>query len=299
MPFMAAAAGDGGGRAYVMKGARNGADEVLADIVQSFGFGTDLGRGVFLDLLYKNEGQADEGHRDGFGAQLFYRRDLAGRLSGELGAGVLWTFNTTRQDGVEVNDKRRGLMVSAALLYRFRDSFYLRAQYDRVNARGSFRTDTLLVGLQADFERRAPSVPDGRTEATALVGITMMNTSAARAAFAYQAEVRRSFGAEAACSLTLLREQDNRVASRESAGAQCWYVKQASPRWRLGAGAGPLLVYDYKADESTRLGALLSLEASRSARAGVEGGVRFSRLAVPGRPARDADLFMGFARVVF
>jgi len=288
------------GRAYLMKGALIGGPEPFDDIVTSFAFGARLGERFSADLVYKNEGHGDDGHRDGFGAQLFYRLPFSSRFSAEAGAGVLWTFNTVRRDGIEVNEKDTAALLSAALVYRLKRTFSLRAQYDLVHAPGSFRTQTVLLGIQSDFERReAAPLGGAEVEVTALVGVSMMNTSAARAGLAYQAELRRPFGRDLACSASVLREEDNRVANRTSVAAQCWYVKQLSPRWRMSAGVGPLAAVDHSDGDTTRLGALISVELAKHVRDSVALGARFSRLAVPTHPARDADLFMLFARAVF
>ena len=292
------AADEGAGRAYVMKGALVGGPDPFDDIVTTMAFGRKLGEHWYLDFLYKNEGHAEEGHRDGFGLQLFYQRNIAGRLFAEAGAGVLWTFNTRRVDGLEVNDKQYGLIVSAALLYRL-DGYYLRAQYDNVQVEGSFRTHTVLLGLQADFGQRAPRDPDAASEVTFLGGISMMNTSAARASPAMQLEARRYLGSDFACSISLLAEAHNRISSRQSLAAQCWYVKQISPTWRMSAGLGPIVTHAAYVEDDTRIGALISLEASKRINETWEGGARFSRLAVPTVAARDADLLMLFGRVLF
>ncbi|HEX7052868.1 MAG TPA: hypothetical protein VF211_02895 [Burkholderiales bacterium] len=296
------------GRGYLMKGKLAGGPSVFDDVVASFALGARLGRDWHADLLYKNEGHADEGHRDGFGVALMRRIPIAGRLSAELGGGLLWTFNTVRRDdGDEANEKRGALVASAALLYRFDPTFSLRAQLDRVIAPGSFSTSTLLLGLQADFERREAGAAAGGSspaargvEAALFAGAAMMNTGEARASFAFGAEARRHFGADFACSASVLRENDNRLVSRESAALQCWYVRAVSETWRIGAGAGPALVFMHSDDgDTTRLGAMLSLEASKRVSDSLEAGLRFSRLAVPHPSARDADLFLLFARRAF
>ena len=293
------AADEGAGRAYVMKGALAGGPAAFDDIVTTMAFGRKLGEHWYIDFIYKNEGHADEGHRDGFGPQLFYQRNIAGRLSAELGAGVLWTFNTRRVGGVEVNDKEQGWIASAALLYRLDASYYVRAQYDNVHVQGSFRTHTVLLGLQADFGQRTPRDPDAASEVTLFTGISMMNTSAARASPAVQLEARRYLGSEFACSISVLAEAHNRISSRQSLAGQCWYVKQISPTWRMSAGLGPIVTHAAYVEDDTRIGALISLEASKRINETWEGGARFSRLAVPTVAARDADLLMVFARVLF
>jgi len=293
------AADEGAGRAYAMKGALSGGPAPFEDIVTTMAFGRRLGEHWYVDFLYKNEGHADEGHRDGFGAQLFYQRNVAGRLSAEVGAGVLWTFNTRRVEGIEVNDKQYGWIVSAALLYRMHNSNYLRVQYDNVQVQDSFRTHTLLLGLQADFGQRTTRDPDAASEVTLLAGFSMMNTSAARASAAMQLEARRYLGSDFACSLSVLAESDNRISSRQSLAGQCWYVKQVSPTWRMSAGLGPLVTHAAYVEDDTRIGALISLEAAKRINPKWEGGARFSRLAVPTVPARDADLLMLFGRRLF
>ena len=293
------AADEGAGRAYLMKGALAGGPAAFDDIVTTMAFGRKIGEHWYVDVLYKNEGHADEGHRDGFGAQAFYQHNVAGRLYAELGGGVLWTFNTRRNNGIEVNEKKHGLIASAALLYRVHDGFHLRAQYDNVQVEGSFPTHTLLVGLQADFGQRTPRDLDAPMEVTLLAGISMMNTSAARASPAVQLEARRYLGSDFACSISVIGESNNRISSRQSLGGQCWYVKQVSPTWRMSAGVGPIVTHAVYEEDDTRIGALISLEAAKRINEDSEGGVRFTRLAVPTLPARDADLFMFFGRRLF
>lgn len=297
------------GRAYLMKGALQGGPPALDDIVTSFAFGTRVAERLYVDLVYKNEGHAVEGHRDGFGIELLYRLPLGTDVSAELGGGFLATFNTTRRDGIEVNEKQRGLIGSAALLYRLREALYLRAQYDHVQSPASFRTHTFLLGLQFDatlVEREGArsgherSASGTKTEAALLVGVSMLNTSAARGSLSVQLELRRALRRDLACSVSVLRENDSRVANREAAAAQCWYLQQLSPDWRAAAGLGPMVIVDHKDDaDNTRLGALLSIEAGRRVGRASEAGLRFSRLAVPTVPARDSDLFLAFGRVRF
>lgn len=293
------AADEGAGRAYIMKGALAGGPAAFDDIVTTMAFGRKLGEHWYIDFLYKNEGHAEEGHRDGFGAQLFYQRNVQGKLFAEFGGGLLWTFNTRQNNGLEVNEKKHGWLASAALLYRFHDAFHLRAQYDYVHVKDSFRTHTVLVGVQADFGQRAPRDPEAPMELTLLGGVSMMNTSAARASPVVQLEARRFIGNDFACSISLIGEAHNRISSRQSLAGQCWYVKQISPTWRMSVGAGPIVTHAAYVEDDTRIGALISLEASKRINEEWEGGARFSRLAVPTLPARDADLFLLFARVLF
>lgn len=296
----ALASGEGGGRAYLLKGALHGGPPAIDDIVTTFAFGSRVAKRLYVDLVYKNEGHAVEGHRDGFGIELLYRVPLGGDVSAELGAGLLATFNTRWRDGIEVNEKQRGVIGTAALLYRLREAVYVRAQYDHVQSPASFRTHTFLLGLQFDANGHERSAPEGNTEAALLVGVSMLNTSAARGSLSVQLELRRALGRDLACSVSVLRENDSRVANREAAAAQCWYLQRLSPEWRMAAGVGPMVIVDHKDDaDNTRLGALLSIEASRRVGRSTEAGLRFSRLAVPTVPARDSDLFLAFGRVRF
>lgn len=297
------------GRAYGMLGRGTGGEAVLDGPIFTLAFGTKLSDNVYLDIVHKNEGHADRNpmgiqrHRDDFGGELFYHMDFSDKLSAEAGAGLVATFNTTHKDGIQVDDKKLGAIVSAALIYKLRENLSVRAQYDQVNVPGDFSTKIVSVGLQHDFDAASTSraaASDGKTEVSVMGGVTKMNRAAVKSGRGYQAEIRRYIADDYACSVSIINEGENEVSARRDIAGQCWYVKNAGKDWKLSAGVGPVLTQETRfEDDKTKLGALISIEAAYKVSKHTEVGGRFSRLAYPGKPARDSDLGMVFGRVKF
>jgi hypothetical protein len=63
------------------------------------------------DFVYYNEGHPDNNHRDGFAAQLVYSNALHRDVTAEFGAGPYLSMNTTKINGVQINDSNLGALL--------------------------------------------------------------------------------------------------------------------------------------------------------------------------------------------
>jgi hypothetical protein len=154
----------------------------------------------------------------------------------------------------------------------------------------------LGLGRQFGFTR-----PDPVTEAGGpwwlggSAGNSITNMSGRAGAFAGVLEARRSLGERFehwAVSTKFLFEGDDKVkVDRRGAAAQLWYVQQVTPRFSMGAGLGPYVARNRRADVDPTSGNLLvSFQAERALSRQFRAFVNFNRVKTF-RQTDDRDLF--------
>lgn len=262
------------------------------------GFGDVLNDYLSVYLAYLNEGHPINHHRDGFAALGSLRWPVSNRLVLELSAGPYFSMDTTSVDNQPRNDKRWGLLTSAAVRYYLvPNRFFLKMQYNHVQMIGGHSSDAALFGIGSDFGGNPhPAFSDGKTQVSVWAGTSQTNHPQVPMEKGYMVELKRPLGNAWAYSASLVYEGNNGVAGRRGVAAQFWYVAPIGSKWSISAGVGPYLSYDRdEVSRRARLNALFSAQVSYQFTHDWAASVRFNRVAT--RTDKDQDMFMvGLAR---
>lgn len=262
------------------------------------GFGDVLNDYLSVYLAYVNEGHPVNHHRDGFAALGSLRWPVSDRLVLELSAGPYFSMDTTSVDNQSRNNKRWGLLTSAAVRYYLvPNRFFLKAQYNHIQMIGGHASDAALFGIGSDFGGNPhPAFSDGKTQLSVWAGTSQTNHPQVPMEKGYMVELKRPLGNAWAYSASLVYEGNNGVAGRRGVAAQFWYVAPIRNKWTISAGLGPYLSYDRdEVSRRARLNALFSAQVSYQFTHDWAASVRFNRVAT--RTDKDQDMFMvGLAR---
>ncbi|MDG0817103.1 hypothetical protein [Bdellovibrio svalbardensis] len=256
----------------------------------------DISEKASVGIIYYNEGHPENNHRDGYAAMGWRKQDFNDKLSFEVGVGPYYSMNTTNIDGEQFNNKHIGALAAAAVLYHFQGSnISLRAQYNHAEASGSFRTDTILIGVQADLGRATHSRNSNGssypTEISMWVGPSHTTQSDAGIPTGYQAEVRTQVSDNIAYSVDALSEGNSGLSNRKGVAGQVWYVSPSKNDWRVEAGAGPYLAHDNaEGRNDNQLLAIVTIRVNKKVTKRLKLGISFNRV-ISGND-RDQDMFL-------
>lgn len=262
------------------------------------GFGDALNDYLSVYVAYLNEGHPADHHRDGFAALGSLRLPVGDRVAFELSAGPYFSMDTTHVDNEPRNEKRLGLLASAAVRYYVvPNGFFLKLQYNHVQMINGFNSDTVLFGVGSDFRGDpAPALSDGKTQVSIWAGTSQTNHPQVPIEKGYMVELKRPLGNAWAYSASFVYEGNNGTAGRRGVAAQFWYVAPVLSRWALSAGVGPYLSRDRdEPSDRIRLNALFSAQVSYQVTNNWAASLRFNRVATGND--KDQDMFMvGLAR---
>ncbi len=228
-----------------------------------------------LSLLYLNEGHPVDHHRDGFGAQAWFRTSpLGGRFALAAGVGPYYYFDTTsRGPGGYVNHHGLGLIYSLAAAVQVNDRWALQLRLNRVDARKQFDTNTWLLGIGYQLDgapaRSSVAAPYATTlpnEVTILAGQTIVNSFESERGGAAGIEYRRAYSRHLEWSVGFLKEGDGQRVNRKGISAQGWLMQSTSDnRISFGIGLGPYFTVERRnaagLEEGERLAGMVSLSA--------------------------------------
>jgi len=240
-------------------------------------FGKELkGRGpgdskVRIDFIHYNEGHPQNNHRDGIATQVVFRKDISDRVKAEFGIGPYFTMNTTTVDGVELDDKRLGVLATAAVLYYFTSNgWHIRAQYNHVNVPGASRSDAVLVGLGKDFgvsnyRDSRDFDPNSSIWLNVAAGNTITNHGGTNPSANAQIELKKYYGGGFAWSVAAIHEGDDDVRrDRDGVAVQAWYVQPVTEKTSVSAGVGPYFAVNKRGSNNVELNALVSVRVERT-----------------------------------
>ncbi|GAB3628513.1 hypothetical protein PTE30175_03397 [Pandoraea terrae] len=208
-------------------------------------------------LIYLNEGHVPDHHRDGTGAQLWWRSGQAdvGPVF-EVGAGPYRFFDTTAAgNGAGFADAHGwGVLASAAANWYFESGWFASLRVNRVQARHSYNSTALIAGLGYRFgseTKPRDAAPeglydwrDGRWEIDGALGKTVVNSFHSEHAFAKSADLRLKLTDHLTGSVSFINEGDARLERRWGGAAQLWLDDQLTERFSVGAGMGPYVAID-------------------------------------------------------
>ena len=257
-----------------------------------------------LDIVYYNEGHPDNNHRDGYAAQLVFRKNLQPTLGVELGVGPYFSMNRTTVNGVESDDARAGALVSLALIGRL-DAYSQGLQwllgYNHVAITGAPNSDAIVIGLGKEIGATRSSTPGGASDGHpiwlgASYGFAQTNHSGPGYRPSYSLEAKQYYH-QFAVSLSGVEEGNDGVrVDRRGIAAQAWYVQPFSENWSVSAGAGPYVSKNKLGTDRTTLSGLFSVQVDRSIGKDWKVFTNFARV-VTFTDKNDADLVtFGFMR---
>ncbi len=226
----------------------------------AFEYQQGMGENIAASFSWLNEGHVPGHHRDGQAVQIWGRANvLDRRLSLAAGIGPYRYFDTTvssSASGNHTNIHGWGLVGSLSATYYTGRSWLLQLRANRVVARNSIDTNSLMLGvgyqLEPVSERGPLSFPpyqSGKTttdEFTVFLGRTIVNSYQSENGVASAIEYRHGLARHVDVTVSWLNEGDARLVRRSGVTAQLWAVREvlASDRLILGVGFGPYLAID-------------------------------------------------------
>ncbi|MFV9997269.1 MAG: hypothetical protein AB8W37_05855 [Arsenophonus endosymbiont of Dermacentor nuttalli] len=104
-------------------------------------------------MAYLNERHSNNNYRDGFAIIGTGILNFNQRMKLDFSVGPYFSMNTTRRNKQVYNDKRVGIYGSIAFVYHLiPDELFLKAQYNHVQMPSSFTTDSVMLGIGANFQ---------------------------------------------------------------------------------------------------------------------------------------------------
>ena len=185
-----------------------------------------------LDLIHFNEGHPKNNHRDGFSAQMVYRKPVNQKLNLELGLGPYFSMNTTTIKGVEFNDAKLGALLSVATLVdleRFSPGLHMRYALNHVSMPGAHSSLALLVGVGKYFDK-IPARIQSESYSNPIwlgvaAGISQTNHGDAEDALGFSVEAKKYYGSHWGASISGIMEGDDEVrVHRNGVAVQGWFV---------------------------------------------------------------------------
>ena len=260
-----------------------------------------------IDFAYYNEGHPDNNHRDGFALQWVAVRPLGGRFIGELGLGPYLSMNTTTLAGRQRDDSHWGLLLSAAVqmplgalpLPALPAGTHLRLGFNQALMRDVHRSRALMLGIGRQFGAASPDPGTEPATGPWWIGVSYGNSNTNMAgtdsAHAAVLETRTYLGPHlehwAVSGKFVFEGDDGARVDRRGIAGQLWYVQQVTPRFSIGAGAGPYATRNRREENApTRANLLVSFQGERALSRQTRVFINFNRVKTL-RQTDDRDVF--------
>jgi|GEM_PF-790530 len=251
-----------------------------------------------LDLFHFNEGHPENNHRDGFGAQMVYRKPVSQKLNFELGLGPYFSMNTTTIKGVEFNQAKLGALLSVAALVdlnRFSPGLHMRYALNHVSMPEKHSSVALLVGIGKYFDKVPARVQSESYSNPIWLGITagisQTNHGVSEGAPGFSVEAKKYYRSHWGASISGIMEGDDEVrVHRNGVAAQGWFVQPLDKNWAASAGIGPYVAMNKRGSNNHQLHSLISFQVERYIDTKWKGFVNFSRVTTF-TSKNDRDLF--------
>lgn len=257
-----------------------------------------------VDIIYINEGHPDNNHRDGYAAQMVFRKNFHSTWGVEFGIGPYFSMNRTTVDNVESNDIRTGALMSVALIGRldaYSQGLQWRLGYNHVAISGAPNSSVIMLGIGKEIGATRSSTPGGVSNGHPLwlgasYGFAQTNHSGPGYRRSYSLEAKQYYG-QFAVSLSGVDEGNDGVrVDRRGIAAQAWYVQPFSQNWSISAGAGPYFARNKLDSDRNSVNGLLSIQLDRNLGKDWKVFTNFARV-VTFTEKNDADLVtIGFMR---
>ena len=251
-----------------------------------------------LDLFHFNEGHPDNNHRDGFGAQMVYRKPVSQKLNLEFGLGPYFSMNTTTIKGTELNDAKLGALLSVAALVdleRFSPGLHMRYALNHVSIPSTHSSIALLVGVGKYFDNAPARIQSGAYENPTWLGVTagisQTNHGGSEGVPGFAAEAKKYYGNHWGASISGIMEGDDDVrVHRHGVAVQGWFVQPLDKNWAASAGIGPYVATNKRGSGNLQLHSLISFQVERFIDTQWKGFINFSRVTTF-TSKNDRDLF--------
>ncbi|BEU05411.1 hypothetical protein OAG1_42110 [Agarivorans sp. OAG1] len=216
-------------------------------------FGQYITDSLRVDFVHANEGHPYNHHRDGFAVQATYTKAFTNKFRLELGAGPYASFDTTvDQNGTELNEKRMGVMNSAAFVYSFNhlgSGAHLRLQWNNYLMSARPNGNSVLVGFGVDFDNQTNQAKVASDSLFNEVWLswahTKINHGGPDTTSGYSIEAAHRFSNNLALSVGWLDEGgDNGSTDRQGITAQFWSFVPLGNHLEGRFGLGPYFAQD-------------------------------------------------------
>jgi hypothetical protein len=247
-----------------------------------------------VKFVYYNEGRVRNHDRDGFGGLVAYRFPLFLNLSGEVEAGPMLTFDTTRKIE-QTDDKHFGVLTSFGLIYPlYRRVVSLRVEYDHLFV-STFDSDACLVGLEFTGGNYSPPAKN-LYSINYLYSHYITNHTKSTSANGFQVDVNRKINDQWSASAAFIYEGDDGLAYRPfGIAGRLWRDFRLTKNFRISAGIGPYVAENRDKRGASAFNGLISMRAGYQLNDWWSGVFDFSRVADFGGNI-DADVFsFGFS----
>ncbi|MBY0413023.1 MAG: hypothetical protein K2Q18_02605, partial [Bdellovibrionales bacterium] len=120
----------------------------------SLRIGKQLTDDVSIVFGHLNEGHPYNHHRDGFSLSAAYIKPIGDKFKLEASVGPYFSMDTTEINGIELDDKKLGVVGTIALLYSLDNlvpGLQARLEYNRVLMPGAFTTNSVMFGVGKEF----------------------------------------------------------------------------------------------------------------------------------------------------
>jgi hypothetical protein len=223
-----------------------------------------------IDIVYYNEGHAENNKRDGFAAQYTYTHKLDDLLTGELSAGPYTSMNTTTINGVEIAQARIGILATVALRYPFElwgHGAHFRLAYNHVWMHDVHHSDALMFGVARHFGNAPPYPALGELEPLwlgAALGNSITNQSGTSGSLNAMLQAKQYRGTWAMSASAIHEGDDGKRVDRYGLAAQLWLVQPLTRLWTATAGVGPYLARNTRDHDKSDLLGLFTLQFERN-----------------------------------
>lgn len=236
-----------------------------------FGHEFDSDGQLRVDVFHYNEGHPDNNHRDGFGSQIVFRKNINNHISAEVGVGPYFSMNTTKINGTEYDDPNLGALVSLALLAnmdRLSPGLHMRFALNHVEMPGAPSTNAILIGVGKNF---GSSTYQGNNDISekpvwfsVTAGTAKTNHGGTSGAQGYGVESKIYDGPWAASVAAIVEGDDGTRVNRQGVAVQGWFVQPLNDKWTVSAGAGPYVANNSRDARGVELDGLITLQVERS-----------------------------------
>lgn len=215
-------------------------------------------------FTWLNEGHLVNHHRDGQGAQLWWRsRENSAGLVFEAGVGPYHYYDTTGAEAIATpqgediafeNAHGWGVLASAALDWYFKYGWFASLRLNDIEAAGEVRSTALLLGVGYRFGEGYASrfkqsdawvaVDPPRSEVDIMAGRAVLNSFRSEASSAQALSLRTKITPHFAASVTYTEAQNVPLDWHSGAAIQLWAETSLTSAFSVGAGVGVFITAD-------------------------------------------------------
>jgi hypothetical protein len=200
--------------------------------------------------------------------------------------GPYFSMNTTEINGVELDDKKIGLLSTIAALYSLDEispGLHVRAEYNNaVMAGAHLKTNSIMVGIGKNFGERPTGGKgsDGKTEVAFIGDMFITNHGDVDTKPAgFQIEAKRTLSDNTAGSISYMKEGKDSRVDRQGVATEYWYFEKLPKSVTVSVGAGAYIASNKLDKDSGKVNGLISIEVKKDITKNVSVYFRVNRIA--------------------